>query len=131
MPREVVLARPHPFIRKPMTELLTKIGFAPVAGKSSGRPAGVIVSSSVTSEAGSFEDVLKLVKNTWDDVPLVVATLLKPDMAIKSLGKDLAEVFPGKRVGFPSESRAPDILLVGLDDLRSPQTERVFQAFFR
>lgn len=87
MSREVVLARPHPFIRKPMTELLTKLGFTPVAGTSEGRPAGVIVSSSVTSEAGSFEDVLKMVKETWQGVPLVVATLLKPDMAIKSLGR--------------------------------------------
>lgn len=50
MSREVVLARPHPFIRKPMTELLTKLGFTPVTGSSSA-------------------DVLTMVKQTWTGVP--------------------------------------------------------------
>jgi|1_EtaG_2_1085319.scaffolds.fasta_scaffold00009_335 hypothetical protein len=131
MSREVVLARPHPFIRKPMTELLTKLGFTPVTGSSSAKPAGVIVSSSVTSEAGSFADVLQMVKQTWAGVPLVVATLLKPDMAIKSLGKELEAVFPGKKIGFPSEGQKADILIVRPDDLKVPQIERVIQGFFR
>lgn len=131
MSREVVLARPHPFIRKPMIELLTKLGFTPVTGNSAVQPAGIIVSSSVTSEAGSFEDVLKLVKQTWAGVPLIVATLLKPDMAIKSLGKELEAVFPDKTIGFPSEGQKADILIVRPDDLKAPQTERVIQGFFR
>ena len=131
MTREVVLARPHPFIRKPMTELLSKLGFTPVTSGSSTKPAGVIVSSSVTSETGSFADVLKMVKQTWTGVPLVVATLLKPDMAIKSLGKELEMVFPGKKIGFPSEGQKADILIVRPDDLKVPQTERVLRGFFR
>lgn len=132
MSKEVVLARPHPFIRKPMTELLTKLGYTPVAdGSSDNKPVGVIVSTSVTSEAGSFADVLKLVKQKWSGVPLMVATLLKPDMAIKSLGRQLEENFPGKRIGFPSEGQKADILIVRPDDLKVPQTERAIQGFFR
>lgn len=131
MSREVVLARPHPFIRKPMTELLTKLGFTPVTGHSSGKPAGVVVSSSVTSEAGSFGDVLRMVKQTWAEAPLVVATLLKPDLAIRSLGKEIEAVFPGKRIGFPSDRLPADILIVRPEDLTTAQTERVIQGFFR
>ncbi|MBE0487208.1 hypothetical protein [Marinobacter sp.] len=131
MSKEVVLARPHPFIRKPMTELLAKLGYTPVTDSGTAKPAGVIVSSSVTSEAGSFEDVLKLVKRTWAGVPLVVATLLKPEMAIKTLGKELELIFPGKRIGFPSDGQKVDILIVRPDDLKTPLAERVMQGFLK
>ncbi|PKM03654.1 MAG: hypothetical protein CVV16_08200 [Gammaproteobacteria bacterium HGW-Gammaproteobacteria-6] len=131
MTKEVILARPHPFIRKPMTELLNKLGYSPVTQSGVGKPAGVIVSSSVMSEAGSFEDMLKQVKQSWAGVPLVVATLLKPEMALKSLGKEIESVFPGKRVGFPSDAQKVDILIVRPDDLKSSQTERVMQGFLR
>lgn len=131
MSKKVVLARPHPFIRKPMTELLAKLGYTPVTELASGKPAGVIISSSVTSEGGSFQDVLKTVRKTWADAPLIVATLLKPDMARKSLGKELAEVFPGKKIGFPSEGKSGDILIVGPDDLKLPATEKLIQGFLK
>jgi hypothetical protein len=69
------------------------------------------------------------VKETWSGVPLIVATLLKPEMALKSLGKDLEAIFPGRRIGFPSDGQVPDILIVRPDDLKLPQTERVIHGF--
>lgn len=131
MSKEVVLARPHPFIRKPMTELLGKLGYTPVADGSSSRPAGVIVSSSVTSEAGSFEDVLKMVSQKYAGVPLIVATLLNPELAEMSLGKSLSQAFPGKKLGFPSAGTRGDILVVRPDDLKSVDTEKLIQSFLK
>lgn len=75
MPRQVVLARPHPFIRQPMTETLVELGFEPVANASS-PPAGVVVSTSVNSDVGAFDDVLADVKSRCGSVPLVIATLI-------------------------------------------------------
>lgn len=131
MSKEVVLARPHPFIRKPMSELLGKLGYKPVTEGGTAKPAGVVVSSSLTSEAGSFEDVLQMVRQKYAGVPLIVATLLKPELAETALGRSLAQVFPGKKFGFPSSGTRGDILIVRPDDLKMPDAEKMIQSFLK
>jgi len=131
MAKEVLLARPHPFIRKPMSDFLTRLGFTPTQDAPRSRPAAVVVSSSVTSEHGAFEDVLESVKKAHSGVPLIVATLVKPELAKGSIGRTLASVFPGKKVGYAGEGTAGDILVVRPDDLANSRTGQLFRQMLK
>lgn len=126
MSRQVVLARPHPFIRQPMTETLAGLGFEPVAS-ASGTPAGVVVSTSVNSEAGAFDEVLADVKARYGNAPLVIATLMKPEVAGRSLAKTIARVFPGRAVSFLNDYRKGNVLIVRPDDLKADGARDVFR----
>jgi hypothetical protein len=132
MTKEVLLARPHPFIRKSMTEFLTANGYTPVQELSNGvLPAAVVVSSSVTSGAGSFEDVLMMVRRTHRNRPLVVATLLKTELVKNTLSHTINDVFPEKKIGYASEGSVGDVLVVHPDDLKLVETQKLFRQFVR
>ena len=125
MSPQVVLARPHPFIRQPMMETLTGLGYEAVA--SAAAPVGVVVSTSVNSEAGAFDEVLGEVKARYGNVPLVIATLMKPEAAGRSLATIIQKFFPGREVSFLGSYRKGNVLIVRPEDLATADARQVLQ----
>lgn len=96
---KVLLARPHPFIKATMQTFLKDNGFTPVVCESitdsaqhSNEFAAAIVSTSILGNEGDLEKVLKQVKEYHPDVPLVLSTLLSPELVQRSLHKQISPI---------------------------------------
>ena len=106
MEKNVLLARPHPFIVADMKAFLTRNGYVPNPLSSldqlsghKGSIKGAVISTSVTSSVSeSTEDVIKAIRTRYAHVPIVLATLIEFDAVVKTMERSITTALPGAKL---------------------------------
>jgi len=106
MEKNVLLARPHPFIVADMKAFLTRNGYVPNPLSSldqlsglKGSIKGAVISTSVTSSVSeSTEDVIKGIRAKFPHVPIVLATLIEFDAVVKTMERSIITALPGAKL---------------------------------